>query len=177
MRDCDLYEINCIYTTIAMNRIARLLGVKEVENQNYDALKLENQICFPLYAAAREIIKQYKPMLDDMDLTYTQYIVMLVLWEEKAITTKALGQKLYLDSGTLTPLLKKMEVKGLVTRKRSAYDERNLDVTITEKGEALKEQAITIPAQIAESTNLDSDEAMMLYTMLYKILNPHNAEK
>ena len=141
-----------------------------MENQNYDALKLENQICFPLYAAAREIVKRYKPMLDKVDLTYTQYIVMMVLWEKKAVTTKELGQRLFLDSGTLTPLLKKMESKGLLTRKRSKHDERNLDVTITEKGERLKEQAIEIPVQMAKCSQLDSEEALMLYKTLYKIL-------
>ena len=97
-----------------------------MEEQKYDALKLENQICFPLYAAAREVVKQYKPHLDQLDLTYTQYIVMLVLWERKVLTTKELGQRLHLDSGTLTPLLKKMEGNGLLTRKRCAEDERNL---------------------------------------------------
>ncbi len=141
-----------------------------MENQNYDALKLENQICFPLYAAAREIVKQYKPMLDKVDLTYTQYIVMMVLWEHKTTTTKELGHRLFLDSGTLTPLLKKMESKGLLTRKRSTQDERNLEVTITEQGELLKEQAISIPAQMADCSKLESEEALMLYKTLYKIL-------
>lgn len=141
-----------------------------MEEQNYDALKLENQICFPLYAAAREIVKQYKPMLDKVDLTYTQYIVMMVLWDKKSITTKELGHRLFLDSGTLTPLLKKMEAKGLLTRKRSKHDERNLDVTITEKGERLKDQAIEIPAQMVKCSQLDSEEMLMLYKTLYKIL-------
>lgn len=141
-----------------------------METQEYDALKLENQICFPLYAAAREIVKQYKPLLDPLDLTYTQYIVMMVLWEQKSLTTKELGHRLFLDSGTLTPLLKKMEAKGLLTRKRSVQDERNLDVTITEKGEQLKEKAITIPMQMADCSKLESEEALMLYKTLYKIL-------
>ena len=141
-----------------------------MEEQNYDALKLENQICFPLNAAAREIVKQYKPMLDKVDLTYTQYIVMMVLWDKKSITTKELGHRLFLDSGTLTPLLKKMEAKGLLTRKRSTHDERTLDVTITEKGEWLKDQAIEIPAQMVKCSQLDSEEMLMLYKTLYKIL-------
>ena len=136
----------------------------------YEALKLENQICFPLYACSREIIKQYKPFLDKIDLTYTQYITMMVLWEKKSINVKALGRCLYLDSGTLTPLLKKLEAKGLVTRQRSAEDERNLIVTITQRGEALKEAAVAIPEQMAKCSTLDPEEAVMLYRILYKML-------
>ena len=97
----------------------------------YDSLKLENQICFPLYAASREIVKQYHPFLTEIDLTYTQYITLMVLWEEKKISVKELGQKLFLDSGTLTPVLKTMESRGLITRKRSEKDERVLIVEIT----------------------------------------------
>ena len=136
----------------------------------YDALKIENQICFPLYACSREIIKQYKPFLDQIDLTYTQYIAMMVLWEKKTINVKSMGQILYLDSGTLTPLLKKLESKGLVTRQRSASDERNLIVSITEKGEVLKEQAITVPEAMAKCTDLTPEEAAVLYGLLYKML-------
>lgn len=138
--------------------------------EKYDALKIENQICFPLYACSREIIKQYKPFLDELDLTYTQYLVMMVLWEKKAATVKELGTTLYLDSGTLTPLLKKLESKGLITRARSKTDERNLDVAITEQGEELKEKAISVPEQIAKCSNLEPEEAVMLYKILYKIL-------
>ena len=111
-------------------------------DNKYDALKLSNQLCFPLYACARETIKRYKPYLDELDLTYTQYITMMVLWERKSVTVKELGTALYLDSGTLTPLLKKMEVKGLLSRRRSSDDERNLIVSLTEKGEQLREQAV-----------------------------------
>ncbi|MBQ8796954.1 MAG: MarR family transcriptional regulator [Oscillospiraceae bacterium] len=136
----------------------------------YDALKIENQICFPLYACSREIIKQYKPFLDEIDLTYTQYIAMMVLWEHKTMNVKAMGQILYLDSGTLTPLLKKLESKGLVTRQRSAADERNLVVTITDAGEALKGKAVTVPAEIAKCSKLEPEEAAMLYKILYKML-------
>ena len=137
----------------------------------YDALKIENQICFPLYACSREIIKSYKPFLDEIDLTYTQYIAMMVLWEHKTMNVKAMGEILYLDSGTLTPLLKKLESKGLISRKRSEEDERNLNVTVTEAGEKLKEQAVEIPAQMAQCSNLQPEEAAMLYQILYKILN------
>jgi len=136
----------------------------------YDALKIENQICFPLYACSREIIKQYKPFLDEIDLTYTQYIAMMVLWEHKTMNVKAMGQILFLDSGTLTPVLKKLESKGFVTRQRSTADERNLVVTITEAGEALKEKAVAVPAEIAKCSNLEPEEAAMLYRILYKML-------
>ncbi|MBQ8238176.1 MAG: MarR family transcriptional regulator [Oscillospiraceae bacterium] len=136
----------------------------------YDALKIENQICFPLYACSREIIKQYKPFLDEIDLTYTQYIAMMVLWEKKTMNVKAMGEILYLDSGTLTPVLKKLEGKGLVTRQRSTTDERNLIVTITEAGEALREKALAVPAQVARCSNLEPEEAAILYRILYKML-------
>lgn len=136
----------------------------------YEALKLENQLCFPLYAASREIIKKYKPYLDMLDLTYTQYITMMILWETPAVTAKELGEKLYLDSGTLTPLLKKLEVKGLLSRKRSEVDERNLIVTLTEKGMKLREEAVSIPEKMAHCITLDQKEAQELYRLLYKVL-------
>ena len=136
----------------------------------YEALKLEHQICFPLYACSREIIKQYKPFLDKIDLTYTQYITMMVLWERKTITVKALGEALYLDSGTLTPLLKKLEAKGLLTRQRSTEDERNLIITITELGEQLKDQALMIPIGMAKCSTLTPEDACTLYRILYKML-------
>ena len=136
----------------------------------YDALKLENQLCFPIYACARETIKLYKPYLDVLGLTYTQYITMMVLWEKKSVNVKSLGEVLYLDSGTLTPLLKKLEGKGLVTRQRSTEDERNLIVTITPQGEKLKEQAVEIPGALAKCVNLEPEESLTLYRILYKLL-------
>ena len=138
--------------------------------QENSTLKLENQICFPLYAASRDVIKRYKPYLDDMGLTFTQYITMIVLWEEKSITVKELGKRLYLDSGTLTPLLKKMEAKGLLTRKRSFEDERNLIVTVTEEGERLKEMADGIPEKILACSEISLEEAVTLRALLLKIL-------
>ena len=141
-----------------------------MNEQNYDALKIENQLCFPLYACSREVIKQYKPYLDKMDLTYTQYVVMLALWEEKEMTVKALGDRLYLDSGTLTPLLKKLETKGYITRTRSRKDERNLLVGVTESGAALREVAMEMPRAIREHTELSREETETLYRLLYKIL-------
>ncbi|MCH5281290.1 MAG: MarR family transcriptional regulator [Lachnospiraceae bacterium] len=139
-------------------------------NKDYDALKLENQLCFPLYACSKEIIRKYKPFLDEIDLTYTQYIAMMALWEKKTMTVKELGNCLYLDSGTLTPLLKKMEAKGLVTRKRSTEDERNLMVTLTKDGEKLKEKAAAIPGKMAKCMPLEPEEAGTLYGILYKLL-------
>ena len=141
-----------------------------MDNTNYDALKLENQLCFPLYAASREVVKSYKPFLDKIDLTYTQYIVMMVMWEKKSLNVKELGECLYLDSGTLTPLLKKLEAKGLVARVRSETDERNLIVSITDIGEALKDKAVSIPKEMARCSNLSVEEAQQLYSILYKIL-------
>ena len=139
-------------------------------SKEYEGLKLENQLCFPLYAASREVIKQYRPYLDKLDITYTQYIAMMVFWAEKKISVKELGKKLFLDSGTLTPVLKSMESKGLVKRYRSTEDERVLMVEITEKGEELKEQAKDIPQKVAGCVKLESGEAMQLYNLLYKVL-------
>ena len=136
----------------------------------YDALKLENQLCFPLYAASREMIKKYRPYLDEVGLTYTQYVTMMVFWHEKKMSVKELGKKLYLDSGTLTPVLKSLESKGLVSRWRSAEDERVLMVEITDEGEKLKEQAAEIPEKIANCVGLEAEEAIQLYRLLYKIL-------
>lgn len=138
--------------------------------ENYDALKLGNQICFPLYAASRKIVQKYTPFLKELDLTYTQYIVMMVLWEETEIGIGELGKKLYLDSGTLSPLLKSMEAKELLMRKRDKTDERNVHIVISEKGEKLKEKAIQVPTKMASCVHLAKDEAMLLYKLLYEIL-------
>ena len=140
--------------------------------EGYEQLKLENQLCFPLYAAAKEVVRQYKPVLDELDLTYTQYITMMVLWEKESLNVKELGSMLYLDSGTLTPLLKKLEAKGYVTRSRCKEDERNLIIQITEKGEALKEKAAYIPEDMAcKWVNLDEEEIKVTYHSLYKLLS------
>ncbi len=133
-------------------------------------LKLENQLCFPLYACAKEVIHRYKPFLDAIDLTYTQYITMMILWDKGSILTKELGQCLYLDSGTLTPLLKKLEGKGYVKRERFKGDERNLIVAITEKGLALREAASEIPGKVGACIQLKPEEAQLLYVLLYKVL-------
>ena len=144
---------------------------------NYEALKLENQLCFPLYACARETIKLYTPHLDKIGLTYTQYITMMVLWERHSMTAKELGRLLYLDSGTLTPLLKKLESKNLLTRKRSGEDERNLIITLTEEGEALKDQALHIPEEMMKCINLEPEEISAMYGYLYKLLKVVNEKE
>ena len=138
--------------------------------EKYDSLKLENQLCFPLYAAAKEIVRKYKPFLDDLDLTYTQYITMMVMWEERCITVTKLGEKLYLDSGTLTPLLKKLEQKHYISRQRSKEDERTLDVTLTSEGLALREKALCVPEGMGKCVKLTAEEAQCLYGLLNKLL-------
>lgn len=140
-------------------------------DKKYEVLKLENQLCFPMYAAAREVVKRYRPYLDELDITYTQYITMMVMWEEKEITVKALGEKLFLDSGTMTPVLKSLEAKGYVMRKRSTADERSVSVFLTDSGEKLKEKAVDVPAKVAGCTNITAEEGLQLYKILYKILS------
>ena len=137
----------------------------------YDSLKLENQLCFPLYACSKEIVRRYKTYLDKLDLTYTQYIVMMVMWEEKELNVKELGDKLFLDSGTLTPVLKKLEAKGYVTRERSKIDERTLIVTLTDSGKELREMAVDIPVGMRGCLKLSDEEMIHLRTMLGKILS------
>ncbi len=146
-------------------------------SDKYDTLKLGNQLCFPLYACSKEIVKRYKPFLEEIDLTYTQYITMMVLWEHKQMNVKELGSYLYLDSGTLTPVLKKLEQKGYLTRKRNEKDERVLDVAITETGEALKERAVEIPAKIGGCVALSQADAMKLYQLLHKLLGSFDMEE
>ena len=140
------------------------------DEHEFDCLKLENQLCFPLYACAKEVVRRYKPFLDEVDLTYTQYIAMMILWDRKEVTVKALGECLYLDSGTLTPLLKKLESKGLIRRHRSNEDERNLLVTITDEGMALREKAVNVPMQMGACIHLEPKDAMELYRLLYLVL-------
>ena len=139
-------------------------------DKKYEVLKLENQLCFQLYACSRELIKHYKPFLDELDLTYTQYIAMMVLWEHRSVTVKEMGQYLFLDSGTLTPLLKKMEAKGLITRKRDQEDERSLIISLTDEGEALKERAVEVPVKLAQCVRLTPEETGELYRLLHKLL-------
>ena len=144
--------------------------------EKYNALLLDHQLCFPLYACARETIKLYKPFLDELDLTYTQYITMMVLWERESVSVKELGEALYLDSGTLTPLLKKMEAKGLLTRRRSTEDERSLIVTLTDKGRDLRERALEVPAKMSRCVVLSREESLELHRLLYKLLKQNGKE-
>lgn len=141
-----------------------------MSSENFDHLKLENQLCFPLYAASREVIKRYRPFLDEIDLTYTQYITLMVIWAEETISVRELGKRLFLDSGTLTPVLKSLEAKGFICRSRSAEDERVLMIRLTEAGAALKEQASAIPQRMADCIPLSPEDAAELYRLLYTIL-------
>ncbi len=141
------------------------------EKGKYDALKLENQLCFPLYACSKEIVRQYKPILDKFDLTYTQYITMMVMWDKRELNVKELGEYISLDSGTLTPVLKKLESKGYIQRNRSKDDERNLIVILTKLGEDLRDEALEIPVKMGQCVNLNEDEANTLYRLLYKVLD------
>jgi len=136
----------------------------------YDSLKLDNQVCFYLYAASREIIKLYKPFLDKFNLTYTQYIAMLVLWEDEKSTVKDIGRRLHLDSGTLTPLLKKIESMGLVTRYRDVNDDRVVVVELTEKGKLLKDGITEVPHEIACKINMSKEELINLKVHLDSLL-------
>ena len=140
----------------------------------YDSLKLGNQLCFPLYAAAKEITRKYKPYLDKLNLTYTQYICMMAMWEHQSLNVKQVGEYLYLDSGTLTPLLKKLEEKGYIERKKKDSDERNLIITVTDKGLDLRDQALSVPQSMGSCISISSEEAELLYKVLYKILNNLN---
>lgn len=135
-----------------------------------DLLKLENQICFPLYAFSRELTNLYRPFLDELDLTYPQYLVMLILWEEKQQTVNQLGEKLYLDSGTLTPLLKRMESKGMLTRTRSQSDERVVIISVTDAGEKIKKNASCIPGKLVETLGLSIDELVQLKKIINKAM-------
>ena len=137
---------------------------------DFDLLKLDNQLCFPLYACSKEVVRKYKPYLDEIGLTYTQYITMMVLWERNNVNVKQLGEFLYLDSGTLTPLLKKLEQQGLIIRKRLPEDERNVMIELTGYGEELKIKAAEIPVQMGKCIGLTKEESKTLYKLLYKVL-------
>ena len=135
-----------------------------------ELLKLENQLCFPLYACSKEVVRRYTPHLDKLDLTYTQYLVMMALWEYGELSVGELGERLFLDSGTLTPMLKKMEDKGYVSRVRSSVDESRVNVRLTEAGEKLKEEAREVPMAMGQCVNIDPDDAAKLVHLLRKVL-------
>ena len=141
-----------------------------MEEKSFDPLKLENQLCFPLYACSRQVVKKYHPFLEELDLTYTQYIAMMVVWEAETISAKVMGERLFLDSGTLTPVLKSLEAKGFLRRYRDRGDERVLMVELTEEGRGLRKRAASVPGKIAGCIDLTPQEAEELYRLLYKIL-------
>ncbi len=138
--------------------------------EQYEKLKLENQLCFPLYVCSKEIVRRYTPFLEPLGLTYTQYLAMMALWEKEVVTVKDLGQMLYLDSGTLTPLLKKLEAKGYIRRMRSVVDERSVVLTLTDNGKELKKQAEGVPEKIALCLKLDPRDAASLYEILNRVI-------
>ena len=137
----------------------------------YDSLLLKNQLCFPTYAVANKILRKYQPLLDKLDLTYTQYITMMVMWEKKKVNEKELCEALHLKTNTITPLIKKLKDKGYISINKDPEDKRNLIILLTNKGEALKEKAVDVPPSIAEEFNLTEEEAIFLYKILYKILD------
>lgn len=139
----------------------------------YDCLKIENQLCFPLYVASKEVIRKYKPILDQFDLTYTQYIAMMVIWEEKQIKVTELGNRLYLDTGTISPLIRKLKDKQYITITRDINDERVQIINMTEQGAKLREQAVQIPSEMMKSNciNLSKEEAIELKRLLEKVIN------
>ncbi len=140
-------------------------------DKKYDMLLLKNQLCFPTYAAANKIIRRYQPLLKDLDLTYTQYIVMMVMWEKKQVNEKVLVDCLYLQANTLAPLLKKLQEKGYVTIAKDENDKRNLVITITKKGDELKDKAVNVPKTLAEEHWFTLEEAMLYKKLLFKILH------
>lgn len=136
-----------------------------------DFLKLENQLCFPLYALSRKVTAHYKPLLDELDLTYPQYLVMLLLWEHQTLSVKELGDHLMLDSGTLTPLLKRLEQKKIVVRKRSAQDERIVLISLTAEGTQLQSKAVEVPVKLQCSLNLSDDDITTARSQIIKLLS------
>lgn len=139
-------------------------------SEKYEALKLDHQLCFPLYTASRLVIQRYQPMLKELDITYPQYLVLMVLWEKDKVNLSTIAEKLQLQSNTLTPLLKRLQQRELLERKRSETDERNIVITLTEKGKSLKDQACDVPAMLAEQLPLEEEEAKELYRLLYKMI-------
>ncbi len=144
---------------------------ENLKEKDFSCLLLKNQLCFPLYASSREILRKYTPFLKELGLTYTQYIVMMVMWEQKKVTIGELGKQLFLDTGTLSPLLKNMQEKGLLTRQREKNDERIVNIEITQAGEELKEKALSVPERVGACVNIDAEDAKELYRILYKILD------
>ncbi len=136
----------------------------------FDCLKIENQLCFPLYVASKEVVRLYKPHLDEFGLTYTQYIALMVLWDKESVSVKELSNALYLDSGTISPLIRKLRDKGYVTLNHSVQDERIQMVSITEEGKHLKEKLKDVPLKMGSCLPLSANDAQMLYSILYRLI-------
>lgn len=136
----------------------------------FDPLALKNQLCFPLYAASKELTRRYQPFLKPLGLTYTQYVTMMALWEQDHVSVKDLGRRLYLDSATLTPMLKRLEAHGYITRERSKEDERAMDIALTEEGRMLRERAADVPACIGGCIRMEKEDALQLKALLEKFL-------
>ena len=164
------FSLDIIHLT--QYNIAKGIFKEQQMSQEYEQLKLENQLCFPMYACARKIVNAYNPFLKLLGLTYTQYIVFMVLWDKENVNVGQLGEILHLDAGTLTPLLKRLEKEGYVTRRRSEEDERVTLISITAKGNELKEKCRDIPLKLSQSTSpLTETESVELYRLLYKFLD------
>ena len=144
--------------------------MERVTHDQYDCIRLGNQVCFPLYSCAKEVVRQYRKPLEDLNLTYTQYIVMMVLWEFGGMTEGELGKKVHLDSGTLAPLLKRLEKQGYIQRIRPENNERKLFLSLTEQGEALKEKARAVPAAMQGCIPLEREELTLLKSLLDQAL-------
>lgn len=138
---------------------------------NYEQLRLRNQLCFPLYVCSKEVVRKYKPLLDELDLTYTQYITMMAMWEHQQLSAKELGTILYLDSGTLTPVLKTLEKKGFVERQRSKEDERSLIISLTPEGNELQDKAAHIPVAMGKCIDMDLKDLQTLHRLLHKFMD------
>ena len=145
-------------------------------NDGYACLKLENQLCFPLYVCSKEIVRRYRPYLDPLDITYTQYITMMALWEKDGVSVKDLGRRLHLDSGTLTPLLRKLEEKGFIERDRSSDDERSVTISVTEEGYGLRDKAKDIPASVGSCLEISEKDATALYSILNRLMDSLRTE-
>ena len=147
------------------------LSMRNENKQLYELLLLKNQLCFPTYAAANKIIRRYQPLLKELDLTYTQYVVMMVLWEKEIVNEKDLVEALYLQANTLAPLLKKLKQKGYIDINKDNKDKRNIVITLTKEGKELKDKAIHVPLSLAEEPWLTVEEAKEYRRLLYKIIN------
>ena len=145
--------------------------MKKNEQQIYDLLLLKNQLCFPTYAAANKIIRRYQPLLKELDLTYTQYVVMMVMWEKEVVNEKDLVNSLYLQANTLAPLLKKLKQKGYITINKDNKDKRIIVISLTKEGKELKDKAVNVPLALAQEPWLTVEEAKEYRRLLYKIIN------